>query len=161
MLARLLQQVVVLAPLLVDVGGNDGLGDVRRVRAPVAVLLQNHDRQFGIAPRHHAHEPGVRGSGAALDVGIAAAHHLGRAGLAGEVDAFNVRGRRGARGGRRRHALRDRHPGVGIQRNNLSPEPGNESSTAWWNSAGSSLGATTCGRTKWPSDAMPDSARKS
>ena len=108
-------EVAILLTHLVHVGDDQGLGDVGGVRAPVAVLLEHHDGKLGIAPGHHAHEPGVGGALAALHVGVAAAHHLGGAGFAGEVHALNVRAFRSvvqAERRRCRHAVGDGGPGV-------------------------------------------------
>ena len=159
------EQVVVLAALLVHVGDDHGLGDVGGVRAPVAVLLKHHDGQLGIAPGHHAHEPGVRSALAALHVGVAAAHHLGGAGLAGEVDALDVGAfRRVVKPGVVAAAMpsvmviqvssSERHVPCRRSRGRSPAPRGGSRPGARWE-------RPTCGRTKWPSEAMPPRARRS
>ena len=72
--------------------------ELSRVVAPVAVLPKHRDDDVGIAARSHADKPRIRHRlvSAAGAGNCVMAHDLRRTGLAGEVDAFQVRGSGGA-----------------------------------------------------------------
>src|ERR1035437_1739844 len=122
-----IKNVVVLLALLVHVFGNHGLGNLGRKGAPVAVFLEDDDGDFRIAPWHHADKPRIRSAGPALYVGVAAAYHLGGAGLSGKVDSLDMRalGRVVQTwGGGGSHAVGNGHPGVFIERHRLIARAG-------------------------------------
>ena len=86
----LLQEVILRLALLGHVVVHDPGRDPRRTRTPVAMLLRtHHDSGFrrGTMPTNQAFGVWAPPFG----VRIAAAHHLGGAGLAGKVDAFQMR----------------------------------------------------------------------
>ncbi len=76
------------------------------------MLAQHGNDDVWIAARRHAHEPGVGAGVTGSQAGGAGAmvHDLRGAGLAGEVDAFQVDGRSGAGGGGRGHGFGDGLP---------------------------------------------------
>ena len=86
-------KIVLQAALLFNVGGDDASAETRGVEAFIAMHPENGDDQLGIAARHHADEPdiGIGGVSLAGLVERLVAHDLRRAGLAGQIDAFQVR----------------------------------------------------------------------
>ena len=118
----LLDRVTLLLPFLVHINGGHLGGEFGRVRAPVAMLPEDRDDEFRVAAGNHAHKPAigpcVHARAHAFD-GLVAGH-LRAAGLAGEIDPFQVRGRGGSAHGRiggPGHAFGDDHPGGRIKRN--------------------------------------------
>ena len=102
---------------------NKGIDDLRPqlggVRTPIAVLPQYRNHNVGVASWSHADEPRIRDSlvAAAAASQCIMAHHLSCAGLACEVDALKMRGRRRTCGRGRSHRIRDDLPVLRCQRN--------------------------------------------
>ena len=82
-----------LAILLVHIGLDDLGRQARRQFAVLATFEQDADNDLGVAARSEAHKPAVLGKVSLFSCFARSSqrHDLGRSGLAGDIDSWNMR----------------------------------------------------------------------